>query len=561
MESSSDISELDQSHIGIDDAYDEALTGHARIDTELQWSLMGEYESFCAAKAGMESSSTNRYRHLRNYKCSDTKRSYVYACSSHSGCTHKMRIVVLTFVSRLERSNAAHSEDTAVTRSRGVHPSLRAEIDSYLKGGFTPLKLEVHLRTIYQHDAAVLLRLPTRQQLAARRKHITKQRGGGWEIETFHTLQEWSADKMCTTRDEFLGSRSPQNYVEFAALDNAYKEQLLVLSVFTGWTSTVGLDGLEQRPYAGVVFTSRQNMWNVAIASKHQKEGVALATDGTYKLHFGGWTLIDIGVVYTRFSNNKFGSSFMPWSYLFVRSECEEAYSQLLRVSAEAFDTFFDYQLDVATCSIDHTQYIQTALKKQWPQVHVVSCAIHMLRNVHKHKSLLRTMDNYKVICTQIHLMRSARTWMQFHAIASVVLMDWETSLAEEEFAQWFQETYLLPPWDVWFFVASLTPGIPAHQQHIESHHKRIKQVCAHELRATTSVVLEHTIPRIVVADAIQPDHTPATWIDAPISGEVLAKALVLLKPRNHRLVEEQSCICFNSSSHFGISITLSRMK
>ncbi|ETV65655.1 hypothetical protein H257_17705 [Aphanomyces astaci] len=105
----------------------------------------------------MESSSTNRYRHLRNYKCSDTKRSYV------------------------------------------------------------------HLRTIYQHDAAVLLRLPTRQQLAARRKHITKQRGGGWEIETFHTLQEWSADKMCTTRDEFLGSRSPQNYVEFAALDNAYK--------------------------------------------------------------------------------------------------------------------------------------------------------------------------------------------------------------------------------------------------------------------------------------------------------------------------------------------------
>ncbi|KAF0767815.1 hypothetical protein AaE_002829, partial [Aphanomyces astaci] len=137
----------------------------------------------------------------------------------------------------------------------------------------------------------------------------------------------------------------------------------------------------------------------------------------------------------------------------------------------------------------------------------------------------------------------------------------WETSLAEEEFAQWFQETYLLPPWDVWFFVASLTPGIPAHQQHIESHHKRIKQVCAHELRATTSVVLEHTIPRIVVADAIQPDHTPATWIDAPISGEVLAKALVLLKPRNHRLVEEQSCICFNSSSHFGISITLSRMK
>ncbi|ETV84019.1 hypothetical protein H257_03378 [Aphanomyces astaci] len=65
--------------------------------------------------------------------------------------------------------------------------------------------------------------------------------------------------------------------------------------------------------------------------------------------------------------------------YLFVRSEYEETYSQLLRVSAEAFDTFFDYHLEVATCSIDHTQYIQTALKKQWPQVHVVSCAIHML--------------------------------------------------------------------------------------------------------------------------------------------------------------------------------------
>ncbi|ETV68356.1 hypothetical protein H257_15677 [Aphanomyces astaci] len=89
------------------------------------------------------------------------------------------------------------------------------------------------------------------------------------------------------------------------------------------------------------------------------------ATDHASKEVLDDGHSVGVGVVYTRFSNNKFGSSFMPWSYLFARSEYEEAYSQLLRVSAEAFDTFFDYHLEVATCSIHHTQYIQTALKKQ----------------------------------------------------------------------------------------------------------------------------------------------------------------------------------------------------
>jgi hypothetical protein len=100
-----------------------------------------------------------------------------------------------------------------------------------------------------------------------------------------------------------------------------------------------------------------------------------------------------------------------------------------------------------------------------------------MLRNVQKHKDILNNVENYKTIVSHIHLMRSARSWMQFHAIASVILNEWETSLNEEAFAQWFQETYLLPPWDLWFHLASTIPGIPAHQQHIESHHKRIKQV------------------------------------------------------------------------------------
>ncbi|ETV82024.1 hypothetical protein H257_05549 [Aphanomyces astaci] len=50
----------------------------------------------------------------------------------------------------------------------------------------------------------------------------------------------------------------------------------------------------------------------------------------------------------------------------------------------------------------------------------------------------------------------------------------------------------------------------------------------AHELRVLTSVVLQHTIPRVLVSDQIATDTSPGLWAVCPISTEVLEKALTV---------------------------------
>ncbi|ETW06457.1 hypothetical protein H310_02713 [Aphanomyces invadans] len=127
----------------------------------------------------------------------------------------------------------------------------------------------------------------------------------------------------------------------------------------------------------------------------------------------------------------------------------------------------------------------------------------------------------------------------------SKVLLEWQVVLGEDHFADWFHETFLIPPWEFWFVTASGVAGVTSHQQPIESHRKCIKQICAHELRAVTSVVLNHTLPRILVSDAMSFESEPTLWDVASFNTDTLDKALLLTRPVNHKVLAG-GCVVFN---------------
>jgi hypothetical protein len=73
-------------------------------------------------------------------------------------------------------------------------------------------------------------------------------------------------------------------------------------------------------------------------------------------------------------------------------------------------------------------------------------------------------------------------------------------------------------------------------------------------------VVLEDTLPRVLVMDLMHSDMSPGLWGDGAITTEVLEKALKLTKTINHVVAETGMHALFNSSSHIGRKITKPRV-
>ncbi|KAF0710750.1 hypothetical protein AaE_012394, partial [Aphanomyces astaci] len=245
-----------------------------------------------------------------------------------------------------------------------------------------------------------------------------------------------------------------------------------------------------------------------------------------------GWTLIDLGAVYTKYSRGCVRHKFLPWTYLFVRAECKEAYYKLFDVTSSMYTTFFNTDLVPAIASIDHTGYIMAALTSKWSAIRTISCYIHLKRNnVRRHKHLLISNDNYDKVKGDIERMWLARTWHQFQIISTTGF-----------------------PISI-----SLRPGICGFLQPLDV---QVSSPINSTLKATTresrqfvhmtSVVLQHTIPRVLVSDQIATDTSPGLWAACPISTEVLEKALTLQSSINHLIDSTNTHVLFNSTSHFG---------
>ena len=172
----------------------------------------------------------------------------------------------------------------------------------------------------------------------------------------------------------------------------------------------------------------------------------------------------------------KYVNTYVPWTYLFVRTECEVAYSALVRVTRHACSVFFNTELVVAVCTLNRTAYIANALVQQCPGVRLCQCYIHLQRNMRANMAKLKCADNLDYFKHHVMLLRDARSEEQFLALADLVLHHWR-SHGEAAYAKWFESVYLTAPYHLWYAIASGIPRAPAHQQHIESHNRNIKRV------------------------------------------------------------------------------------
>lgn len=211
----------------------------------------------------------------------------------------------------------------------------------------------------------------------------------------------------------------------------------------------------------------------------------------------GGWTLVDFGTYTSHFARKNYSKTFVPWLYMFVRTEHQTAYTTMFRVLCKYAKIFFDIDVYLAFGSLDRTAGIANAYQDVWPSIRLLNCYPHFSRKSRENIKRLKTPEFYD---TNIHVnilyLAEARSQKQFLALAELFLAYW-CEHGEEDYVKWMREYYMGNEWGNWFYNAAV-PGLTPSQNALESHHQAIKETCTATLRASTAVVLNDSLPGIL---------------------------------------------------------------
>ncbi|GMF33043.1 unnamed protein product [Phytophthora lilii] len=180
--------------------------------------------------------------------------------------------------------------------------------------------------------------------------------------------------KLCQSRD-VLEQPDPDDFPRM--------NELIVLERIQDYFT----EGDKEIPTLGLIFTSQALFGNVKKAVEAQGTSLAMSTDGTYRIHCLGWTLVDAGGISVEWETTEHVHRFRPWLYMFVRTECSLAYERMFATLVTCAKRFFDINVKVATCRIDHSSAIASALKTVWPEVAILSCWEHLLAQARKKRS------------------------------------------------------------------------------------------------------------------------------------------------------------------------------
>ncbi|GMF48957.1 unnamed protein product [Phytophthora fragariaefolia] len=358
----------------------------------------------------------------------------------------------------------------------------------------------------------------------------------------------WAADKKCFTRDDFFGGMGTPHTFDpeedarlFEQQTFAFKNDLIVLYTFCCPVEN-------EKPTLGIVVTSRRVFRNAVLAIEGQPDGIVGVTDGTYRLHRGGWVVVDFGTCCTRHTRNTYAQCFIPFAYLFVRTENIACYKMFFHVVQQGVLEFFWTPLEVNVGSLDDSDSIKAAILQKWPDIVLTSCWPHVLRGTYKADKLSKLIcrEMYKKrIRPHLGMLHSCRTIKQFQAVADMVITDWR-SHGEHEYVAGFEEEYLTDSWCRWFATAADLPGVMPNQNHTEAHHRSIKASAIISKRASTEVVLNVSFPRILVqagelsglSDKLRP------YCSGPVAGELITRAEILCNNANlKQLTESEVCL------------------
>jgi hypothetical protein len=212
----------------------------------------------------------------------------------------------------------------------------------------------------------------------------------------------------------------------------------------------------------------------------------------------GGWVLVALGTYRSRYTaGHVYSKNFVPWAYMFVRTENQYAYEQLFRTVVDFTELLFKVPLDVKFGSLDHASYIANAYSAVWPGITLLDCYPHVSRKCRDKGGLLEPAAYYKSnVEINIKQMHHTRSPAEFKAVAKLCLDRWRAD-GQAVYADWFAKVYLSDPWSRWYTTSAI-PGILPSQNALESHNGVIKKCGVRTKRAKTGVVLNDSIPRIL---------------------------------------------------------------
>eukprot|EP00644_Phytophthora_capsici_P006093 jgi/Phyca11/129927/e_gw1.89.18.1 len=401
-----------------------------------------------AAKASIDTYDTSVYKFAYNYgKKGHGER--VYKCVSHNGCKKRLRLTNGGEAGYKIEHAGTHNGEATNSKKRGIHGAFKQEVADILLG-CGPKKCSKILHNRYADVPELVSLLPDHVQLKNHKTHLKSTLAGGWEIKNVAKLLEWAFPRMCSTRVEFfVGTDSHVNNGDF---------ELIVLECFEHGITT---DEGKVSTCFGLVVTSRYMFRNVLYAYNGQeRDGIIGVTDGTYRIHFGGWMLVDFGTYVAHYNRDQYSKTFIPWVYMFVRTEHQAAYQ---------------------------TMFASVRNRKS-----------------RENRGRLVKSDFYETnVKVNILYLVEARSKNQFGAMAKLFLRYWR-SQGESVYADWLEQYYLGNLWGNWFYKAAI-PGVTPTQNALESHHKVIKETCIDSLRASTAVVLNDALPRILKHQEEQP--------------------------------------------------------
>eukprot|EP00644_Phytophthora_capsici_P011790 jgi/Phyca11/123325/e_gw1.50.463.1 len=75
----------------------------------------------------------------------------------------------------------------------------------------------------------------------------------------------------------------------------------------------------------GIISNSRTVFGSVVKSVRDQGEELFGSCDGTYRTHKDQWALVNFGTYTTQYSCGSFAKHFVPWIFMFVKSESEVA--------------------------------------------------------------------------------------------------------------------------------------------------------------------------------------------------------------------------------------------
>ncbi|KAG1689838.1 hypothetical protein DVH05_001872 [Phytophthora capsici] len=526
-----------------------------RKRTRYTYTVVGAYKTEKEAEVGMLGTTDFDYKVLYNYGSSGHGQK-IYCCCTHLNCGKMFRVGFSEDEDgetvTLEETGE-HTTQISGVPKRGISLRWKQQSDDILTGGAGGQKC---LKTLSKRAAKSNAPLPTQKQLNNRKAYLKKKSAGGWEIHDNSKLLEWIAGKLCKNTDQFFGPGLLFDPVTdtstFRSQTSAFRHELLVLKDFE--FDTQEEHGTATRSH-GIIVSSRTCLRNIVYASCGQTDdGLLGVTDGTYKLHFGGWTLIDFGSYTTHFVRNKYAKTFVPWMYMFTRTENQVVYEAMFRTAQEVALTFFNVDLQLRFGSLDRTSYIANAFQAVWPEIELLNCYPHFCRKARSKKKLLQNDEVYETrIWPNIKYLHEARSRDQFDALAKLVMGYWREN-QEIKYANWIEEYYLSSHWANWFGSCA-TPGITPSQNALESHHRVIKKSCVGALRASTATVLNESLPDVLLHQSIVATQlAQAHFCEGPWLAEVITKAKRLLNSREnyyHLRVTRQKvlkAIIFNAS-------------